>query len=109
VTEQEQPAQPSGVPEPLDVPPLSETDERFAERLAEDLARILGAGIIYERLELADADGGPSRIRVVCLFDGRAEVLESEAETAQAARDQIVRAAAQLRLAIATRNMIAPI
>jgi len=90
------------------LPPMSEADERFAERLAEDLARILGTGILIERLELGDADGGPSRIRVVCLFDGRAEVLETEGETSLEAYNRLVRAAAELRLALAWRNMIAP-
>jgi hypothetical protein len=104
------PDQPVPMEAPEDgLPPMSEADERFAEGLAEDLGRILGAGIIFERLELADAEGGPSRIRVVCLFDGRAEVLETEGKTKQDALDQIVRAAAELRLEIATRNMIAPI
>jgi hypothetical protein len=107
VTEREQPLP---METPADgSPPMSEADERFAERLAEDLDRILGAGILIERLELGDADGGSSRIRVVCLFDGRAEVLETEGETSLEAYNRLVRAAAELRVALAWRNMIAPI
>jgi hypothetical protein len=100
--DRDQPAEPNGMT------PMSEADERFSERLADDLARILGTGILIERLELGDADGGPSRIRVVCLFDGRAEILQTEGETSLDAYNRLVRAAAELRLALAWRNMIAP-
>ena len=87
---------------------MNEADERFAKRLGEDLGRILGTGIIFEELDLGDDESGPAHIRAVCLFDGRSEVLESTGETRRAAYDQLVRAAAELRLAIASRNMIAP-
>ena len=107
MTDREQPV-PMETPED-GLPAMSEPDERFAERLAGDLARILGAGILIERLELPGAEGGPARIRVVCLFDGRAEVLETEGATSLEAYNRLVRAAAELRLAMASRNMIAPI
>jgi len=87
---------------------MSETDERFAARLAEDLGRILGTGILIEELDLGPTDDGPARIRVLCLFDGGAETLEAEGETRLEAYNRLVRAAAETRLAIATRRMIAP-
>jgi hypothetical protein len=87
----------------------SEADALFAERLAEDLGRILGTGIILDELDLGDAEGDPARLRAICLFDGRSEVLEAEGKTRTEAYDGLVRAAAELRLAIASRNMIAPI
>lgn len=86
-----------------------ETDQRFAARLADDLGRILGTGIIIDELDLGPTEDAPARIRVVCLFDGGAETLEAEGETRLEAYNRLVRAAAELRLAVATRPMIAPI
>lgn len=88
---------------------ISEADERFAERLADDLGRILGTGIMIEELDLGPTEDQPARIRVLCLLDGGAEVLEAAGETRLEAYNRLVRAAAELRLAIATRRMIAPI
>jgi hypothetical protein len=92
---------------------MSEADQRFADRLAEDLARILGTGILIDRLDFGDADGvsgedGPARIRVICLFDGRMEALEAEGETRLEAYNRLIVMAAEFRLGLAARNMIAP-
>jgi hypothetical protein len=87
---------------------MNEADERFAARLAEDLSRILGTGIVIDDLTFAE-DGQQAKIRVLCLFDGRAETLETEGETNLVAYNRMVKAAAELRLALAARNMIAPI
>ena len=87
----------------------TEADERFAARLAEDLGRILGTGIIIDDLDLGATEDGPARIRVLCLLDGGAETLEAAGETRLEAYNTLIRAAAELRLAIATRRMIAPI
>jgi hypothetical protein len=105
--------------DPTEPRPMSEADQRFADRLAEDLSRILGTGILIDRLDFGDAgeapsengdDGGdgPARIRVICLFDGRAETLEAEGETRLEAYNRLVIAAAEFRLGLAARNMIAP-
>jgi hypothetical protein len=87
---------------------MTEADERFAQGLADDLARILGTGILIEDLDLGP-DDGPARIRAICLFDGRSEVLEAAGETRLEAYHRLVRAAADLRLAVAARSMIAPV
>jgi hypothetical protein len=89
-------------------PDQTEADERFAARLAEDLGRILGTGILIDELDLGAAVDGPTRIRVLCLFDGGAEALEAEGETRLEAYNRLVGAAAEMRLAIGTRRMIAP-
>jgi hypothetical protein len=88
---------------------MTEADEQFAARLAEDLERILGTGIMLEELDLGPGEGDPARIRAICLFDGRTESLEAEGETRLEAYNALVMAAAELRLALAARNMIAPI
>ncbi|HEX5014222.1 MAG TPA: hypothetical protein VFV72_08690 [Candidatus Limnocylindrales bacterium] len=88
---------------------MTEADEQFAARLAEDLERILGTGIILEELDLGPDEGDPARIRAVCLFDGGTQVLEAVGTTRLEAYNLLVKSAAELRLAMATRNMIAPI
>ena len=88
---------------------ISEADERFAERLAEDLGRILGTGIIIDELDLGPTDDSAAKIRVLCLFDGGAETLEADGETRLEAYNRLVRAAAEMRLAIAARRMMAPL
>jgi hypothetical protein len=87
--------------------------EEFAARLADDLGRILGTGILIEELVLGDEGdddvrGGPARIRVLCLFDGGAETIEAEGDTAEEAYGRLIVAAAEMRLAITSRRMIAP-
>jgi hypothetical protein len=88
---------------------VSEADERFAERLADDLGRILGTGILIDELRLSPPDNGPASIRVLCLFDGGAQVLEVVGETRLEAYNRLVRVAAEMRLGIAARRMIAPL
>jgi hypothetical protein len=86
----------------------NEADDRFAQRLADDLGRILGTGILLEEVDLGPGEDDPAHIRAICLFDGRSEVLEASGETRLETYSQLVKAAAELRLAIASRNMIAP-
>ena len=88
---------------------MNEADERFAERLSEKLGTILGTGIILEELDLGEDETSPAHIRAICLFDGRPEVLEASGESRKEAYDRLIEAAAQLRLTLASRNMIAPI
>ena len=88
---------------------MTEAAEQFAARLAEDLERILGTGIMIEELDLGPGEGDPARIRAICLFDGGSQVLEARGSTRLEAYNQLVKAAAELRLALATKNMIAPI
>jgi len=88
---------------------INEADEQFAAQLADDLGRILGTGILIEELDLGPADDGPTKIRVLCLFDGGIETLEAEGATRLEASDRLVRAAAELRLALVSRRMIAPL
>ena len=88
--------------------PFSEADERFAQRLADDLARVLGTGILIADLDLGPEEG-PSRIRAACMFDGRSETLDASGETRLEAYQRLIRMAAELRLAVAARNMSAPV
>jgi hypothetical protein len=87
---------------------MTEATEQFAARLAEDLERILGTGIVLDEVEFGPGDDDAARIRVLCLFDGRTEVLEANGETRQETYNRLIKAAADLRLALSSRTMIAP-
>jgi hypothetical protein len=85
---------------------MSDADERFAERLAEDLARVLGEGIVITDLAI-DRDGQVV-VRLACLVDGRVQDVEVRADDLLDAYRQVVRAAAELRLAGAFWQMVGP-
>ncbi len=85
---------------------MNDTEARLAERLADDLGRVLGTGIAVQDLEI-DGDG-PVTIRVACLVDGMAREIETSGDTAIEAISQIIRLAAETRLASAFWQMIGP-
>lgn len=85
---------------------MNDTEARLAERLAEDLERILGTGILVEDLEIAGE--GPVTIDVACLVDGAARQIHVEGETTLDALGTVVRAAAELRLSAAFWQMVGP-
>lgn len=88
---------------------FNDADERFAAQIAAELGKILGTGIVIDEIELGPTEDDPARIRVLCLFDGGAETLEASGPTTRDAYNALIRSAAELRLALASRRMIAPI
>jgi hypothetical protein len=85
---------------------MNDAEARLAERLAQDLERILGTGILIEDLEI---DGeGPVTIRVACLVDGMSRELEATGDTAIEAIRDAIRLAAEIRLAAAFWQMVGP-
>ena len=86
---------------------MNDAEARLAERLAEDLERVLGTGIAIEDVEL-EGDG-PVTIRVACLVDGAVRDIEATGETTIEAMSGIVRAAAELRLARAFWQIVGPV
>lgn len=86
---------------------MNDAEARLAERLAEDLERVLGTGIVIEDVEL-EGDG-PVTIRVACLVDGAARAIEAEGATTIEAMSGIIRAAAELRLAHAFWQIVGPV
>jgi hypothetical protein len=85
---------------------MNDAEARLAERLAQDLERVLGTGILVEDLEL-DGDG-PVTISVACLVDGQSREIRAEGETVIDAMTNIVRLAAELRLAAAFWQIVGP-
>jgi hypothetical protein len=85
---------------------MNDAETRLAQRLASDLERVLGTGILIEDLEI-DGDG-PVTIRVACLVDGASREIETTGETAIEAISSLIRLAAELRLTAAFWQMVGP-
>ena len=69
----------------------------FAERLGEDLARVLGAGIAIDDVELSTSDDGRARVRATLLVEGRIETVEVEAANVSGLYRPLIERAAELR------------
>jgi hypothetical protein len=85
---------------------VNDAEARLAERLATDLERVLGAGILVQDLEI-EGDG-PVTIRVACLVDGELRELETSGDSAIDAAAEVIRLAAETRLASAFWQMVGP-
>jgi hypothetical protein len=85
---------------------MNDAEAQLAARLAEDLERVLGTGIVIEDLEIGS--DGPVTITVACLVDGRAREIRAEGETVIAAMSDVVRLAAELRLTAAFWQLVGP-
>lgn len=85
---------------------MNDAEARLAERLAQDLERILGTGILVQDLEIEGE--GPVTIRVACFVDGQSREIEARGETAIEAISGVIRLAAETRLASAFWQMVGP-
>lgn len=87
---------------------MNDAEERFAERLAEDLDRVLGAGIAIDDVDLHVGDG-EATVRATLLIGERVETIEARGSDILSLYRPIVERAAELRLASAFWRMIGPI
>lgn len=87
---------------------MNDAEEQFAARLAEDLDRVLGAGLAVDDIELEAPEGGPARARATLLIEGRIETIEVEAEDVLGLYRPLVERAAEIRLGAAFWRMIGP-
>ena len=55
---------------------MNDAEERFAERLSQDLKNVLGIGIAVEGLEISQHEG-TKRVQVSILYDGRIDTIEA--------------------------------
>lgn len=83
---------------------MNDAEARLAERLAEDLERILGTGILVRDLEIRGE--GPVTIEVACLVEGSERRILATGETTIEAMSEVIRGAAELRLAGAFWQMV---
>jgi hypothetical protein len=86
---------------------VNDAEERFADRLAEDLERVLGIGIVISDLELSVADHG-AEVVATLLVDGRVERIEAAGPDVLSLYLPLVQRAAEVRLASAFWQMIGP-
>jgi hypothetical protein len=85
---------------------MNEAEARFAERLVEELEPILGVGIVVDDVEI-EGDG-PVRVHMTCLSEGRVHEIDVEADSLIAAYQDLVRRAAEVRLAAAFWQIVGP-
>ncbi len=88
---------------------MNEAHEQFARRLGEDVARVLGEGIHLDEITVEGEGTDGIELHATCLFDGRAERITGRGETLPAAASDLVRVAAEFRLAIAWRTLVVPL
>jgi hypothetical protein len=86
---------------------MNDAEERFAERLGEDLERVLGAGLAVDDIEISTA-GERAHVRATLLVDGRIETLEVEADDVVGLYRPLMERAAELRLSSAFWRMVGP-
>jgi hypothetical protein len=86
---------------------VNDAEAQLAGRLASDLERVLGTGILVEDLEIEGE--GPVTINVACLVDGQSREIRAEGESVIDAMSNIVRLAAELRLEGAFWQMMGPL
>lgn len=86
---------------------MNDAEERFAERLAEDLERVLGVGIAIDDLTL-DVDLAAARVTATLLVGERVETIEATGPDVLSLYRPLVERAAELRLAEAFWRMIGP-
>jgi hypothetical protein len=85
---------------------MNDAEQQLAQRLATDLERVLRTGILIQDLEIEGE--GPVTITVACLVDGASREIHAEGATALDAISDVIRLAAELRLAAAFWQMVGP-
>ncbi|MEO5939888.1 MAG: hypothetical protein ABIZ72_03085 [Candidatus Limnocylindrales bacterium] len=86
---------------------MNDAERQFAERLAEDLDRVLGAGLAIDDLELT-AGASDSHVRATILIDGRIETIEATAPDVVGLYRPLLERAAEVRLGAAFWRMVGP-
>jgi hypothetical protein len=86
---------------------MNEAEERFAERLAEDLDHVLGVGIAIDDIELAVLPYGTHAVATL-LVGGRIERIEAVGPDLISLYRPLIQRAAELRLASAFWQIMGP-
>jgi hypothetical protein len=86
---------------------MNDAEERFAERLADDIARVLGVGIAIGDIEL-DVGDGTAKVAATLLIGERVETIEAVGEDVLALYRPIVERAAEMRLRTSFWQMVGP-
>ena len=86
---------------------MNDAERRFAARLADDLERVLGAGLAIDDLELTAGDT-ESHVRATLLVEGRIETIEATAADVVGLYRPLMERAAEVRLGAAFWRMVGP-
>lgn len=86
---------------------MNDAEARFAERLGEDLERVLGAGLAVDDIELSSA-GDQASVRATLLVEGRIETVLVSAPDVLGLYRPLIERAAELRLRSAFWRMVGP-
>ena len=86
---------------------MNDAEAQFAERLADDLEQVLGAGIAVDDVELTTADGAAT-VRATLLVEGRVESIEVSGPNVVALYRPLIERAAEIRLGAAFWRMVGP-
>jgi hypothetical protein len=86
---------------------MNDAEERFAERLAEDLERVLGVGIAIDDVDVQVGDGS-AKVTAILLIGDRIETIEAVGHDVLALYRPIVRRAAEIRLQSAWWQLVGP-
>jgi hypothetical protein len=86
---------------------MNDAEAQFAERLAEDIGRVLGVGIAIDDIELAVGDA-EAHVVATLLIDGRVEAIRADGPDLISLYRPLIERAAELRLASAFWQMIGP-
>lgn len=86
---------------------MTDAEAAFAERLGEDLERVLGAGLAVDNIELSTS-GGEVRVTATLLVEGRIETIEATAPDEVGLYRPVIERAAELRLQSAFWRMVGP-
>lgn len=86
---------------------MNDAEKQFADRLATDLAQVLGAGIAVDDVEIS-ADDGVSSVRATLLVEGRVEAIEVSGPDVASLYRPLIERAAEIRLGAAFWRMVGP-
>jgi hypothetical protein len=86
---------------------IADAEERFAVRLAEDIERVLGVGIVIDDVEV-HAGEGTATVAATLLIGDRVERIEAVGSDLIALYRPILQRAAEIRLRTAYWQMIGP-
>src|SRR5207247_6718471 len=95
-------ARPHAIPDDM-----NDAEERFAERLAEDLDRVLGVGLAIDDIELEVGDRA-AHVKATLLIGEKVETIEAWGRDVLSLYRPIIERAAELRLAAAFWRMVGP-
>ncbi len=86
---------------------MNDAEHQFAERLATDLAQVLGVGIAVDDVELSAGDE-VSSVRATLLVEGRIETIEVSGPDVVSLYRPLIERAAEIRLGAAFWRMVGP-